>query len=205
MSRSTGLAIFPANFEPRLGAPLDARGVVELRADLTNSATWDTGDGNAYVYRGMLVTVAHDIEDYNGLYVLQGENYQSLGHWQKIGDAPPPPEYKSYMAAAPVRAHHVVVGQVDGKARELGIDTPGHGLSILGIARTAADTGVTFSVQSSGYMTEAGWSWAPNEPIYAGAEGLLTQSIPAGSFIVIVALALSATEINVFLQTPIYL
>ena len=116
-----------------------------------------------------------------------------------------PPEYKSYMAAAPVRAHHVVVGQVDGKARELDIDTPGHGLSILGIARTAADTGVTFSVQSSGYMTEAGWSWTPNEPIYAGAEGLLTQSVPAGSFIVIVALALSATEINVFLQTPIYL
>jgi len=115
-----------------------------------------------------------------------------------------PTEHKSYIAAANVRIHHVVVGQPDGKARELDLDNAAHGLSILGIARQSADAGVTFSVQSSGYMTEAGWSWTPGAPIFAGAAGILTQSAPAGEFIVIVALALSETELTVSLNTPIY-
>ena len=116
-----------------------------------------------------------------------------------------PPEYKNYIAAFNVRVHHVVVGQPDGKARELDVTDPSHGLSILGIARTSADAGVTFSVQNTGYMVEAGWGWTPGSPIFAGAEGLLTQTPPAGEFLAIVAMALSATELTVSLNTPIYL
>ena len=114
------------------------------------------------------------------------------------------PATKDYTATLDVRAHHVVVGQAGDGVRELDITDNSHGISILGIATQAALTGETTKVQSSGYMTEAGWSWTPEEPIYAGAEGLLTQTLPAGNYVVIVALALSATEINVSIQTPIY-
>jgi hypothetical protein len=127
-----------------------------------------------------------------------------VGLLTEFEDYGAPPEYKNYVAAFAVRAHHVVVGQVDGKARELDVDNASHGFSILGIARQSADASVTFSVQSSGYMTEAGWSWNTGDPIFAGTDGALTQTVPSGAFCVVVAMALSATEITVSLQTPIY-
>lgn len=86
MSRNTGNAIFSANFEPRMGAPLDARLVVESRSSLTNPNVWDGGDGNAYVYKGMVVSVINDSTELNnGLYVLKNLDYENYTSWEKVG------------------------------------------------------------------------------------------------------------------------
>jgi len=83
MGRIIGNAIFSANFEPKIGAPLDSRFVVDYYSDLTNTATWDKGDGNAYVYKGMIVSVVNDANN-NGLYILNDIDYTNSNNWKKI-------------------------------------------------------------------------------------------------------------------------
>ena len=86
MSRDIGTAIFAANFEPRKAAPLDARLVVDNKADLVLLATWNKGDGNAYVYKGMLVSVVNDVtSENNGVYQLTSLIYSDISNWSLLG------------------------------------------------------------------------------------------------------------------------
>ena len=86
MARNIGTSLFSANFEPRIAASLDARSVVQYKADLTLLATWDKGDGNAYVYKGMLVVVTDDATaENNGVYRLIDNDYTQESNWEKLG------------------------------------------------------------------------------------------------------------------------
>lgn len=85
MSRSQGLSPFSANFEPRIASPLDARGVVDHRSDLTSSTTWAISDTNTYTYKGMRVSVVNDlIPENNGLYILIDEDYKQENNWKLV-------------------------------------------------------------------------------------------------------------------------
>ncbi len=86
MSRAQGGVTFGNNFEPEIGAPLDARNVVEFKADLTLAATWTTANG-IYVYDGMTVTVWDDpTAADNGTYILQdAANYTLPVSWLFVG------------------------------------------------------------------------------------------------------------------------
>ena len=92
MGRTIGDALFSANFEPRKGGPLDARTVVDSFADLLLEASWDTGDGNSYVYKGMVVAVVNDATaENNGVYSLDDLDYTLPGSWRKMdGDVAGP-------------------------------------------------------------------------------------------------------------------
>lgn len=57
MGRNKGTFNFSANLEVRTAAPLDPRLVVDSASDLVLASTWDGGDGKAWLYDGMVVSI----------------------------------------------------------------------------------------------------------------------------------------------------
>lgn len=67
MAREKGTFQNPANYEPLIAAPFDARELVNTKADLTAAATWQQKNGDLWIYEGMKVVV----KDEHALYVLR--------------------------------------------------------------------------------------------------------------------------------------
>ena len=86
-NRPSGGIGFSNNFEPQVGAPLDARIVVPSKSDLVLTATWTALDGGIYVFNGLTVTVWNDATPANnGVYVLQdAANYAVASNWLFVG------------------------------------------------------------------------------------------------------------------------
>jgi hypothetical protein len=74
---------------------------------------------------------------------------------------------------------------------------------IIGITVGAGALGTEVEYLPFGPMTENSWSWTPNAPIFAGSNGVLTQTEPAGNSRR-VAFAITETTIAVDLQPTIY-
>lgn len=87
MAREKGIFHISANYEPLKAAPFDARSLVESKADLLAASTWVVND-IAWVYKGMLVAVAADINpENNGVYMLiDADNYMQEQSWKKFAD-----------------------------------------------------------------------------------------------------------------------
>lgn len=78
--------------------------------------------------------------------------------------------------------------------------------SFVGITSSASPQGELATVVTVGLMVEPSWSWIPDRPIYFGAGGFLTQTVPAlgnNAYTQQVAYASSATSIFVLPQPPI--
>ncbi len=76
---------------------------------------------------------------------------------------------------------------------------------ICGLTLTAAAAGPgEVTVQRSGPVDDAAWSWTPGR-VYLGASGALTQTPPANRFDVLVGVAVSATRLFLNIQDPIEL
>ena len=89
MSRQKGTAVVSFNFEPETASPLDARTVVQTKADLTNANTFLANDGNEYTYKGMIVSVTDDsTATNNGLYRLKALPTTTASNWEYIGNSP---------------------------------------------------------------------------------------------------------------------
>lgn len=88
MARNKGTFNFAANFEVLTKAPLDARMVVDTKANLISPAIWQDNALNVWLYKGLTVSVVSDPStSNNGLYFLTDENtYTSYSSWLKIGD-----------------------------------------------------------------------------------------------------------------------
>lgn len=86
MARNKGTFNFAANFEVLTKAPLDARLVVDTKANLITPSVWQDGDNNVWLYKGITVSVVSDPStDNNGLYFLTDEtNYTNYNSWVKI-------------------------------------------------------------------------------------------------------------------------
>jgi hypothetical protein len=87
MGRSKGNFNFAANLEVLAKAPLDAKQKVDLYSDLTDPATWEDNDGNAWLTNGLIVAVGNDpVTSNNGIYYLaDADNYTLPGSWVKSG------------------------------------------------------------------------------------------------------------------------
>jgi hypothetical protein len=85
MSKQQGTFLFPANFEPRVAAPLDTRLVANKITDLTSYSYWISTDGNVYLYKGIQVSVWDDNINNNGVYILTDDNYTDINNWLKVG------------------------------------------------------------------------------------------------------------------------
>lgn len=87
MARNKGTFNFAANFEVLTKAPLDARLVVDTRANLISPAIWEDANSLVWLYKGIVVSVVSDpCVNNNGLYFLTDENnYTDYNYWLKIG------------------------------------------------------------------------------------------------------------------------
>ena len=86
MARYRGTFTLAANYDILKAAPLDARSLVEFKSDLTNPNTWRQSNGDIWVYSGMVVAVASDLNaENNGLYVLvDAQQYTLETSWIKL-------------------------------------------------------------------------------------------------------------------------
>ena len=75
MARTRGSARLAASLEVEAGAPLDARLVVPLKADLTSVGTY------SYKYRGMIVSVQEE----GKAYMLIGTDPTDEDNWKPVG------------------------------------------------------------------------------------------------------------------------
>ncbi len=79
MSRTTGTFEFPANFEVKKQAPLDARLTTPLLSELTDSSL-------PFPYKGMVVAVTDDTtSSNNGLYQLTDADDTNINNWERVG------------------------------------------------------------------------------------------------------------------------
>jgi len=108
----------------------------------------------------------------------------------------------SLVAGTSISALRCITTDANGEAKYATPDTLANAL-VIGISATAGNAGDTIVVKTNGQMTDASWSWTKGA-IYLGANGTLTQTAPsAGSVVVHVAKAITATTIIVDIDTTI--
>ncbi|WP_243350873.1 hypothetical protein [Stenotrophomonas acidaminiphila] len=103
--------------------------------------------------------------------------------------------------------HRVVRSTGQGAAGYADAQVAEHGDDVLGITLGAAVAGDEVQIQGSGEIVEPSWAWQPQEPIFLGAHGAMTQVPPAvdsAAFLLVLGFATSATSMQVRIETPIY-
>jgi len=68
--------------------------------------------------------------------------------------------------------------------------------AVLGLSVTAANQDSDVIVMRGGQLTDSAWAWTPNQPIWAGASGTLTQVPPNAGWLVQVGNALNPTVLQ---------
>jgi len=76
---------------------------------------------------------------------------------------------------------------------------------VAGIAITSASPGDALTIITEGVHTDSFWSWAPQEPVFLGPAGTLTQTAPVTGFRVLVGYAVDATSLDINIQESICL
>lgn len=107
-------------------------------------------------------------------------------------------------AATDVGGHRVVrsTGEYAGYADAYNAD---HGDDVLGLTLGAATAGDDVQVQTGGTINEPSWDWTPEEPVFAGADGIPTQSPPTdAAFLLVIGFAITSTSMRVRIESPIY-
>lgn len=119
---------------------------------------------------------------------------------------PGPPGFRvqEFPAGSNISGHKVVGLDQDGTLFTPSTLQRSHMGSVVGITVNATSQGQLATVKSDGSISHAGWSWTPNEPVFLGDEGTLTQVTPPGAtWLQVVGWARSATLMVVSLQPPI--
>jgi hypothetical protein len=82
-----------------------------------------------------------------------------------------------------------------------------HRRRVLGITEIAAAAAADTRIRRFGPLEFGGWAWTPDELIFVGVDGALTQTppVPPAAFSQAIAVALSATRIYVWPRDPVAL
>jgi hypothetical protein len=108
----------------------------------------------------------------------------------------------SLNAGEALSALRAVTSDANGDAVYASNDTLANA-QVIGITETAASSGASVAIRTSGLMTDSNWNWTKGT-IYLGTNGQLTQTAPSGgAFVVHVARALTATTIQIDIDTLI--
>jgi hypothetical protein len=98
MARYKGTFQNPANYEPLIAAPFDARELVDTKADLRAASTWQQKNGDLWLYEGMEVKV----KDEHSIYILNNPvSYFLEESWSKIANYSDIEELKEIIGAVP--------------------------------------------------------------------------------------------------------
>lgn len=112
------------------------------------------------------------------------------------------------MAAMPLGGGRVVRSTGANLAEYADCRFPDHGDDTLGVTRGAAAAGTTVRIANGNEMQDPAWTWAPQQPIYLGENGLMTQTPPdpagGAAFSQEVAVATAPDAIMVRIGPPIY-
>lgn len=76
---------------------------------------------------------------------------------------------------------------------------------VRGITLGASLQDALSTIQISGPLTNSGWSWIPELPIFLGADGNLTQAVPTTGNLVRIGVADTATRIYIAIEPRIRL
>ena len=110
-----------------------------------------------------------------------------------------------YLAGEALGGHRVVIVGDDAKLHYAENTNPAHLFRILGITIGAVDQDAQANVRTGGIMTEPAWNWSLGQFIYLGANGLLTQNLPANGFLITVAWPVTPAKIMVDIKVPVLL
>ena len=107
------------------------------------------------------------------------------------------------VGATPLSGHSAVAVDAGGMLIKADCTNPAHQGAVLGLLANAYSPGDQAVVQTAFTLEHYGWTWAPG-PVFVGAAGQLTQTLPVGAvFSQVVAHALSPTLVLVDVQPPI--
>lgn len=99
--------------------------------------------------------------------------------------------------------HSAVAADAAGLLIKADCTNPAHRGAVLGLLANAYSPGDQAVVQTAFTLEHSGWTWTPG-PVFVGAAGQLTQTLPIGAvFSQVVAHALSPTLVLVDVQPPI--
>lgn len=90
---------------------------------------------------------------------------------------------------------HKAVAIVSGEAVHADKDNAAHRGLVRGVTTGAVIDGEIALIQTYGPMLEPSWTWTPNQPIYCGTNGTLTQTVPTSGWLQQIATADTATLI----------
>jgi hypothetical protein len=113
--------------------------------------------------------------------------------------------YLTYLADGALGGQRVVRATTPGKVGYVDPSNPTQAHAAIGITVGAAADGESVNVQFSGEMSEPSWAWTANLPIFAGANGVPTQTPPTSGFQVPLGVATSATAMVIQIKSPIVL
>lgn len=111
----------------------------------------------------------------------------------------------SYPAGSltPLSGHKVVKLTADGTLVYADCRSAFDALTMIGVITNAVNPGDTVIPVSEGIVTHLGWAWTPNQPIFLGIDGDLTQVLPGTAvFVKRLGLALSSTSIALNFTSP---
>ena len=79
------------------------------------------------------------------------------------------------------------------------VDLATIGVRAIGVTTGAASQGQPVTARDAGPMTEPTWNWTVGLPLYAGPNGLITQTPPAApAMLRIIGVATSPTDANLY-------
>jgi hypothetical protein len=116
-----------------------------------------------------------------------------------------PQNFITQIADGAVGGGRVVVPTTSGKVGYADKSTLAHANKIAGVTKGAAADLASIDVQFSGKMSDSGWTWITNNPIFCGLTGILTQVVPTSGWVTQVATALSPTEIIIEIKPTLVL
>lgn len=102
-------------------------------------------------------------------------------------------------AAEPLGGHRVAT--VGGLYADS--SNPAHAYAVAGITLQAVSTGATVDAQYIGELTESSWNWTPDEPVFLGSAGMLTQAAPDVGFILQIGIPTTSTTLLIDIQQPL--
>lgn len=111
-------------------------------------------------------------------------------------------------ASTNLSGHRAVVLNSLGEAVYADNNTAAHANKFAGVTQGASITGASATLQQFGEMTEPSWSWTPDQPVYLGANGFLTQTMPVATsakFSLIIGVAQTATKLFISPMPPIFI
>ena len=81
-------------------------------------------------------------------------------------------------------------------------DTTTDKFKVLGMTTGAVSSGSEATVQISGYITEAGWSFTVGDPVFLSTNGHITQTAPTDGFCLIIGKPKTATTLFIEIHEP---